>query len=90
MNMAEYMEPSAQWERHPDKDIREVVEYAKAKGWYLKMGPGHWGELVCCLSYRGEASCSLDVAGTPRNPTGAARRLRRDIDNCPHRDKGDE
>ncbi len=70
---------------HPDKHIREAIDYALQRGWSLrKAGPrGHaWGRLYCPRQDR--EGCQFSVASTPRNPRNHARWIRRQIDNCPH------
>ena len=67
--------------RHPNKEIEAVVAYAESKHWtWWKMG--HWGRLFCPLADR--EGCQVAVNGTPRNPEGHARLVKRAIDRCPH------
>jgi hypothetical protein len=54
---------------HPNKHIREAIEYAQKMGWrLLKAGPrAHvWGQLFCPFARRG--GCIIRVFSTPRNP----------------------
>jgi hypothetical protein len=70
---------------HPNKHIREAVDYALVKGWRLvKSGPrAHaWGRLYCPAKVRG--GCIVSVYGTPRVPENHARSVRRLVDACPH------
>ncbi len=72
--------------RHPDPHLQAVIEYAVSKGWRVKLSKkGHaWGRLLCPLNER--EGCIHSVNGTPRNPVGDARRLKKAIDNCPHQE----
>lgn len=69
--------------RHPNKHIQAVIEEALRRGWRLLACGGHvWGELYCPESSR--EGCILRIHSTPQNPENHARRLRREINNCPH------
>ncbi len=71
--------------KHPHKDIEAVLRAAEVAGWRVeKAGPrAHpWGFLYCTEASR--QGCRYAVASTPRNPTGAARRLARSVASCPH------
>jgi dissimilatory sulfite reductase (desulfoviridin) alpha/beta subunit len=69
--------------RHPDKDIEAAVRYAESRGWaFVRTGSHVWGVLHCAGTGRG--ACRFHVYSTPRNPTGHARDLRRDVDRCHH------
>ncbi len=70
---------------HPNKHIRAAIEYALGQGWRVtKAGPrAHiWGRLWCPHAERD--GCRISVLSTPRNPEGHARRIRREVDACPH------
>ena len=70
---------------HPNKHIREAVDYALANGWRLvKAGArAHaWGRLVCPAQTHG--GCMVSVYGTPRAPENHARYIRRRVEACPH------
>jgi hypothetical protein len=67
---------------HPNKHIREAIEYALEQGWnYEEGGKSHRkGTLLCPYGHGG---CMFFVYGTPRIPENTAKRIRRDVDNCP-------
>lgn len=71
---------------HDKKDVVEALTIILAMGdgkrFTLHAG-GHWGILVCS-----RGCCALPVDGTPRNPSGHARRILREARKCP-RDDGD-
>jgi hypothetical protein len=70
---------------HPNKIIREAVDFAVANGWRLvKSGPrAHaWGRLYGPAKTRG--GCIITVYGTPRVPENQAAYIRRRVDACPH------
>jgi len=68
---------------HPNRHIREAVNYAIQHGWRLVESKGHpWGILFCPHGQRG--GCQISVYSTPRNPEAHARRIRREVDTCPH------
>lgn len=75
--MAETLDPG----EHTDKEVREALVYAMARGWRLIKG-GHWGILMCHQADR--EGCRFSVAGTPRNAGNEAKRIRRRVDGCPH------
>ena len=71
--------------RHPNKDIREAIEYAVSKGWRIeKAGPrAHvWGRALCMEQSR--AGHIFNIHSTPRNPISHARKLQRYVDACEH------
>ena len=69
--------------RHPNKHIQGAVEHALEQGWRLVESQGHaWGILFCPHGQRG--GCQISVYSTPRNPQAHARRIRREVDGCPH------
>jgi hypothetical protein len=70
---------------HPNKHIREAVQYAVSKDWRLrKAGPrAHvWGQLFC--PYARRSGCIIRVFSTPRSPEIHARRIREEVNHCPH------
>ena len=70
---------------HPNKHIREAIEYALDHGWTLqKSGPrAHvWGRLLC--PRRDRTGCIRAVYSTPRSPEDHAKDIRRAVDRCPH------
>ncbi len=72
---------------HPNKHIREAVNYAMARGWRLvKSGPrAHtWARLFCAAQIRG--ACIVAVYSTPRVPENHARYIRRRVDACSHQE----
>jgi hypothetical protein len=71
---------------HANKEIREAIQYAEQRGWRFEMaGPrAHiYGTLYCPETSRD--GCRRTVLSTPRNPQNHARRIRREVDRCPHR-----
>ena len=71
--------------RHPNKHIREAVKKALQNGWRLvKAGPRAyvWGQLFCPRGQRD--GCIIRVFSTPRNPENHARRIRDEVEQCPH------
>jgi hypothetical protein len=76
---------------HPNKHIREAVDYALVHGWRLrKAGPrAHiWGVLLC--RHEARDGCRQQVYSTPRVPQNHAERIRRVVDRCPHRPEDEE
>ena len=70
---------------HPNKHIREAIEYAVARGWRLRKSgrsSHNWGRLLCGAGARG--GCSQPVHSTPRSPENHADDIRRKVDRCPH------
>lgn len=74
--------------KHPNKEIRKVIENALIKGWKIKESKGHahiLGSLYCpqndpnCC---GGTNCILNVNCTPKNPQNHAKQLERAIKNC--------
>ena len=73
--------------RHPSKEIEAAVREAEGRGWRVRVGGSHaWGFLYCPEPTR--AGCRVAVYSTPRNPEAHANRLRRLLDDCPHRPGG--
>jgi hypothetical protein len=70
---------------HPNKHIREAIEYAKKHGWKFEKAGARahaFGSLCCPLSKR--EGCLIHVFSTPRNPENHANWIRRQVDRCPH------
>lgn len=69
--------------RHPNKHIQAVIDDAMNLGWRLVKCSGHvWGELYCPESSRD--GCIVRIHSTPQNPEQHAKRLRHQIQQCPH------
>jgi hypothetical protein len=66
-------------DRHPQKDIEKELKRAEDHDWKVRQKEpkkSHkWGDLI---SPDGEVTVRVD--GTPRNPTEAAKRIRRAVD----------
>lgn len=68
---------------HPNKEIREAIQYALDRGWRLTSSTGHvWGQLWCPEASRD--GCIIRVFSTPQNPENHARQIRHRVDRCPH------
>lgn len=73
---------------HPNKEIRDAIDYAVSKGWTVKPGGGSahcWCTLRCPRNDR-ECRCGLfcqmSVWSTPRVPEDMAAKIRRTVDGC--------
>lgn len=69
--------------RHPDKDIQEVIDYAKEKGWTDEKGRGHGGRIKC--PYNHPDGCQMSYPSSPKNSGNQKKRIIRFIDSCPHK-----
>ena len=68
---------------HPHKEIRAAIDVALEREWRIEYGQNHvWCTLKCTHAKRD--GCIVRVAHTPQNPEGAARRILREINACPH------
>jgi hypothetical protein len=70
---------------HPNKHIRDAIEYAISQGWTLKKsGPrAHiWGRLYCPQGDRG--GCAKAVYSTPKDAQDHAKDIRRAVRRCRH------
>lgn len=70
---------------HPDKHIREAIEFAESLGWtFEKSVPrAHsFGILYCPQNERG--ACRIVVYSTPKTPFLHAQRITRAVNKCPH------
>jgi hypothetical protein len=75
--------------RHPNKHIEAAVQYAEGLGWRFVKSKGHaWGRLFCPEPSR--VGCIISVWSTPRKPENHARRIRSEVDLCPHGDTHEE
>ena len=71
--------------QHANKHIREAIRYAEGKGWRVVKAGGQahvWGQLFCPAGVRG--GCIVRVYSTPRSPENHARKIRSEVDKCPH------
>ncbi len=67
---------------HPNKHIREAIEFAESQGWrFQKSGPrAHvYGQLFC----PNDCGCIKRVFSTPRNPQQHANWIIREVKKCP-------
>lgn len=70
---------------HPNKHIREAIKYAESKGWRVVKASAQahvWGQLLCPFMARG--GCIIRVYSTPRSPEKHAKKIRSEVDRCPH------
>jgi len=70
---------------HPNKHIREAVDYALEHGWTLRKAGARahaWGRLFC--PRRDREGCQFSIFSTPRDAEAHARWIRRQVDLCPH------
>jgi hypothetical protein len=66
---------------HPNKHIREALDYAEEQGWAFTKSRGHaFGRIRCGHSHD---DCQMSVWSTPRNPENHAKAIRRKVDKCP-------
>jgi len=76
---------------HPDKHIREAMQFAESLGWtFTEAGPhGHaYGFLYC--PHHERDGCIVTVYSTPKTPYIAAQRIIRKVKKCPHGDSENE
>jgi hypothetical protein len=69
---------------HPDKDLREAVDYALSEGWHVEKATGGsahpWGKLFCP---GGRACCmAIVVYSTPKQPRRRADQIHKKVDQC--------
>ncbi|MDA1049533.1 MAG: hypothetical protein O3C40_03515 [Planctomycetota bacterium] len=70
---------------HPNKHIREAIEYAEQHGWTFVKASARahiYGTLYCPLRTRD--GHRQPVYSTPRSPENHARRIREAVNNCDH------
>jgi hypothetical protein len=66
---------------HPNKQIREAINYAEDNGWTFAKSRGHaYGRIYCM---HGHGDCQMSIWSTPRNPETHAKRIRKKVDACP-------
>ena len=68
---------------HPNKHIREALDYAENCGWTVRKSAGRthaWGTIYCPF---GHQNCWMAVYSTPRSPENHARDIRRKVNRCP-------
>lgn len=72
---------------HPNKEIREALEFAEAHDWRVEKSKGghskNWGTMKCPHP----DLCWFTINSTPRNPQAEANRLRRNVIRCEVRNK---
>ena len=77
--------------KHPNKEIRAALEYAKQKGWRIKQGGSHaWGKIYCPYNdseCRCGEFCKISIWSTPKNPVNHSKQIRRVVDNCIYHQK---
>jgi len=73
---------------HPNKEIREALEYAESQGWQIKKSNSHahaWGTILCPYkdkNCRCGEFCITSIWSTPKNTNNHAKQIRRIVDNC--------
>lgn len=65
--------------REVDTEVFAVLEDFEPKGWLLRR-QGHKFYFYCPCGHS-----KVRIDGTPRNPSSAARRIRRELSYCPER-----
>ena len=79
--------------KHPNKEIREVISYAKEKGWFIKESRGQahaWGIMLCPnndSNCRCAKHCITSIYSTPKNPSNYAKKLKRIVKGCIYYDE---
>jgi len=68
--------------RHPKKDIEAALRFAEAAGWIVEeIHRGHrWGIVRCPTG-----ADVVAVWSTPRDPATLGKRIRQQVERCPHR-----
>ncbi len=74
-------------DRHPQKELEAVVEYAEQQGWEVRAGKRHAKFKLYC-QYHDRGGCKVSVWGTPADAKDHAKDVRRAIDRCPHKSIG--
>lgn len=74
--------PLSSVRREIHKDVYAVLEPLEASGWTVRR-QGHKIRIYCPCE--GDDAISIRVDGTPKNPTGQARRIAREAGHCPDR-----
>ncbi|MGH8993895.1 MAG: hypothetical protein ACRDZ7_20475 [Acidimicrobiia bacterium] len=72
-------------DRHQKKDVEKALQYAEDEGGFTvrPIHSGHvWGAIHCPADV-----CVLRVHSTPRNEGNEAKRIRRFVDRCDHKEK---
>jgi hypothetical protein len=70
--------------RHPKKEIEAVVKYAESLGWRWQKATNHaWGRLLCIEASRD--GCAISVNSTPKNAQNHAKKIKKSVDDCPHK-----
>jgi hypothetical protein len=71
---------------HSQKEIREVLREAKKAGWVVVKAAGGqskpWGYIRCGAEVE---ECRIGIRSTARSPSGDAKRIRKAMSKCPHR-----
>ena len=79
-------------DKHPKKEIREAIDYAKEHGWTIKKSNSHahiWGKMLCKnndSSCRCGKNCVRTISSSPPSASNHARKLKRIVRNCKHFD----
>ena len=69
-------------ERHPKKEIEDVISELEEAGWRIERTRGYaWARAMCPESPGG---CMVWIKSTPSNLGGEVRKLRRALKNCSH------
>lgn len=69
---------------HPNKHIRDALDYAEQHGWRFEKARGHahiYGSIYCS---HGHNDCMMFIHSTPRNPENHGKRIRRTVQECPN------
>src|SRR3989442_15689288 len=75
--------------KHKDKEVQEAIDAILADPWWRleqKTRTGHvWGTLYC--GQRDRAGCKIWIHSTPEVPSSHARKLLREAQSCPHKQR---
>jgi len=70
---------------HPNKHIREAMKFAQNNGWRFEKASARahiYGTMYC--PHSGRDGCRFRVYSTPSDPEEHARKLIREVEQCPH------
>ena len=71
--------------KHPSKHIRAAMKFAEEQGWRFEKASARahiYGTMYC--PHSGREGCLFRVYSTPSNPEEHARKLKREVEQCPH------
>jgi len=81
----EWISCDQSWPRHPDKNWRLVIEYARKNNWYFKKYTNHVFAKISCSDNAKAPRCQVTLYSSARGTESFSKIAHKMITRCNHR-----